>query len=125
LTWDTRVRTGFAAVLKAAELPSHFTPRALRHTCATLLLQDDVPITYITDQLGHPSIQMTVDTYGRWLPTGNRYLIDRLDSARPVAGARGDQSVTDFDLSEALAPELIDSVGAVLPRSASLQLTPM
>ena len=29
-------------------------------------------------QLGHKSIAMTVDTYGRWLPKGNKAAIDSL-----------------------------------------------
>ena len=31
-------------------------------------------------QLGHASIQLTVDTYGRWLPMGNKAAVDRLDN---------------------------------------------
>ena len=30
-------------------------------------------------QLGHASIKLTVDTYGRWLPMGNTAAVDRLD----------------------------------------------
>ena len=28
---------------------------------------------------------MTVDTYGKWLPAGNREAVDRLDEAVPLA----------------------------------------
>jgi hypothetical protein len=31
-------------------------------------------------QLGHASIQLTVDTYGKWLPMGNKAAVDALDS---------------------------------------------
>ena len=34
---------------------------------------------YVQRQLGHASIQLTVDTYGRWLPMGNQAAVDRLD----------------------------------------------
>ncbi|MEE8077119.1 MAG: hypothetical protein V3T60_16040, partial [Candidatus Binatia bacterium] len=34
---------------------------------------------YIKDQLGHHSIQITVDTYGHLVPGGNRQAVDRLD----------------------------------------------
>ena len=33
---------------------------------------------YVQRQLGHSSIRITVDVYGRWLPTGNRDAVDRL-----------------------------------------------
>jgi hypothetical protein len=36
-------------------------------------------------QLGHASIQLTVDTYDRWLPMGNKAAFDRLDDASPNA----------------------------------------
>ena len=34
-------------------------------------------------ELGHANIQLTVDTYGRWLPRGNKAAVDRLDDAPP------------------------------------------
>jgi hypothetical protein len=35
-------------------------------------------------QLGHASIQLTVDTYGKWLPAGNKAAANRL-TTHPVA----------------------------------------
>jgi integrase len=52
----------------------------LRHTFASLLLQSGAPIVYVKQQLGHASIQMTVDIYGHLEPGGNRDLMDRLDT---------------------------------------------
>jgi integrase len=66
-------------VLKAAGLPRHFTPHCLRHTFASLLLQQGESPVYVQRQLGHASITLTVDTYGRWLPMGNKAAVDRLD----------------------------------------------
>jgi len=31
---------------------------------------------------------MTVDTYGKWLPTGNKNAIDRLDQTLPMVAAQ-------------------------------------
>ena len=50
----------------------------LRHTFATLLLQNGEPIAYVKDQLGHSSIKLTVDTYCHWMPGKNREAMDRL-----------------------------------------------
>ena len=44
-----------------------------------LLLQQGESIVYVQRQLGHASIQLTVDTYGKWLPMGNKAAVDRLD----------------------------------------------
>ncbi len=36
----------------------------LRHTTASLLIQNGAPRAYVNDQLGHSSIKITVDIYG-------------------------------------------------------------
>lgn len=46
---------------------------------ASLLIQQGESPAYIRDQLGHHSIQITVDTYGHLVPGGNRQAVDRLD----------------------------------------------
>ena len=76
---DANVRRAFRRVLKAAKLPLHFTPHCLRHTYASLLLQQGESPEYVKRQLGHASIELTVDTYGKWLPRGNKAAVDRLD----------------------------------------------
>jgi integrase len=75
----SRVRKAFARVLAAAGLPPHFMPHCLRHTFASLLLQQSESPAYVQRQLGHASIKLTVDTYGKWLPMGNKAAVDRLD----------------------------------------------
>jgi len=44
------------------------------------MLQQGESIVYVQKQLGHASIQITVDTYGKWLPMGNKAAVDRLDT---------------------------------------------
>jgi len=56
-------------------------PHALRHTYASLLIQNRESLAYIRDQLGHHSIKLTVDTYGHLVPGANRAAVDRLDDA--------------------------------------------
>ena len=82
----TVVQRAFKRTVKKAQLPPHFTPHCLRHTYASLLLQLGESAVYVQRQvqrqLGHASIKMTVDTYGKWLPMGNRAAVDRLDDPR-------------------------------------------
>jgi hypothetical protein len=54
----------------------------LRHTFASLLIQNGEPLTYLKDQLGHSSIKMTVDVYGHLVPGANRQEANRLPSLR-------------------------------------------
>ena len=52
----------------------------LRHTFASLLLQQGESPVYVKEQLGHSSIQITVDCYGYLIPGGNKQAVDRLDT---------------------------------------------
>ena len=52
---ESRVRKAFARTLKAAGLPTHFSPHCLRHTFASLLLQQGESPVYVQRQLGHAS----------------------------------------------------------------------
>ncbi len=52
---------------------------ALRHTFASLLIEQGESLAYVRDQLGHASIQITVDIYGHLVPGANRAAVDRLD----------------------------------------------
>jgi len=51
----------------------------MRHTHASWLLCLGESPMYVKTQLGHSSIQMTVDVYGHWIPSGNRAAVNRLD----------------------------------------------
>jgi integrase len=51
----------------------------LRHTFASLLLQNGESPAYVKEQMGHSSIQVTVDIYGHLVPGGNRQAVDKLD----------------------------------------------
>jgi integrase len=90
---DSGVRKAMARVLTAAKLPPHFSPHCLRHTYASLMLQQGESVAYVQRQLGHASIQLTVDTYGKWLPLENQGAVDRLDGesgSKVVAKAAGE-----------------------------------
>jgi integrase len=60
----------------------------LRHTFASLLLQQGESPQYVKEQMGHHSIQVTVDIYGHLIPGANRKAVDRLDdrnTSQPAA----------------------------------------
>jgi len=46
-----------------------------------MLLQNGESLVYVKDQLGHSSIQITVDTYRHLVPGANRGAVDKLDDA--------------------------------------------
>ena len=90
----------------------------LRHTFGSQLIQSGASIVYVKEQMGHSSIQVTVDTYGHLIPGANVSFVDRLD----VDGKGGEkaeegqqQTATQAQLpSEAETPillELADLIG--------------
>ena len=60
----------------------------LRHTYASLLLQDGASMVYVKEQLGHSSIKVTVDIYGHLVPGGNKEAVDKLDDSPKTATIR-------------------------------------
>jgi integrase len=87
-------------VMKAAGF--RFTIKEMRHTFASLLIFKSyvegkpVSLSRISRLMGHASIQITVDTYGHFIPDdGNRAAVDCLDDELPGTGtghAAGDQA---------------------------------
>ncbi len=74
----SNLRKVFNHLLTAAKL-RRVRFHDLRHTFASLLIEQGESLAYVKDQLGHHSIQITVDTYGHLVPGGNRQAVDRLD----------------------------------------------
>lgn len=70
----------FYRLLEAAKV-KQIRLHDLRHTYASLLIQNGESLAYVRDQLGHSSIQVTVDIYGHLVPGANRGAVDRLDAA--------------------------------------------
>ena len=65
--------------MKAAKL-RHVTMHSLRHTFASLLIAQGENIKYISEQMGHASIQITVDVYGHLFPSTKREAPARLEA---------------------------------------------
>ena len=51
----------------------------LRHTFGSLRIQAGAAFVYVREQMGHSSIQVTVDTYAHLIPGANISFVDRLD----------------------------------------------
>jgi len=90
----------------------------LRHTFGSLLIQSGASIVYVKEQMGHSSIQVTVDIYGHLIPGANVSFVDRLDvdeKSDEKAEEGQQQNATQAQLpSEAETPipsELADLIG--------------
>jgi integrase len=70
----------FKAVLVRAGLPTTIRFHDLRHSCATLLLAQGVPLVVVRDTLGHTQISTTADIYGHVLPETHSKAVGGLDA---------------------------------------------
>ena len=66
----------------------------LRHTFASLLIQQGESLAYVKEQMGHYSIRVTVDTYGHLVPGGNKAAVDRLDEQSLLTHVAGGPGLT-------------------------------
>ncbi len=72
-------RYKFKKVLKVAGVKD-IRFHDLRHTFASLLISKDAPIKYTQSQMGHSSIQITLDVYGHLMEEANQKGIEALNS---------------------------------------------
>jgi integrase len=68
----------FKPLLKKAGLPD-IRFHDLRHTFATLMLQNGEHPKVVQEMLGHATIAITMDTYSHVLPNMQRDAVDRLE----------------------------------------------
>ena len=59
----------------------------LRHTFASLLIQQKANPKYIQEQLGHGSIKVTMDIYGHLFEGDHRHFVGRLDDPQLTESA--------------------------------------
>jgi integrase len=73
------VRRVHAQICAAAELPATFKLKVSRHSCASALLNDGVPLKMISERLGHSSIAVTGDIYSVVEDHQQREVSERLE----------------------------------------------
>lgn len=74
----SNVRRVFLRLLKQAELPE-VRFHDLRHTCASLLLAQNVHPRIVMETLGHSQISLTMNTYSHVAPDLQRQAAERID----------------------------------------------
>jgi len=84
---DNIARRYMEPALTAAGL-RRFRFHDLRHTFGSLLIQAGASLVYVRDQMGHSSIQITVDCYGHLVPGADIANVDRLDAVKKPATKR-------------------------------------
>jgi integrase len=67
-------------VTEAAGL-GRWSPHELRHSAASLLLAQGVPLKIVSETLGHASIRITADVYGHLLEPAKAEAADAMERA--------------------------------------------
>lgn len=80
------IRRVFKRILQKAGLRD-IKLHGLRHTFASLLLSKGESPVYVKEQLGHSSIQITVDIYGKWIQTKKEAGVNKLDAPKRTLSA--------------------------------------
>jgi Phage integrase family len=96
--------------VRAARSRRRFRFHDLRHTFGSLLIEDGASLAYVKDQMGHGSIQVTVDTYGHLIPGANINWVDGLDrkTTPPQNATPAQLEAEEMDEADAWSSELID-----------------
>src|SRR5258707_2928719 len=82
----------------------------IRHTFGSFLIQDGASLAYVKDQMGHSSIQITVDTYGHLIPGADINWIDGLDR-RTSSQQNATPAQLEVLQEESESPEVVEKVG--------------
>lgn len=75
-----RLASAFVAAQEGLGL-SRVVFHALRHTSATIALSEGVPITLVSERLGHSKVSITLDVYAHAIPSHGA------DAARVIGAA--------------------------------------
>ena len=67
--------------LSTDTLGAPWTPHQMRHTAASLLLAQNVPLKTVSEMLGHSSIRVTADVYGHLLEPARTEAADAMTEA--------------------------------------------
>jgi integrase len=105
---DNIAKRYMAPALESAGL-RHFRFHDLRHTFGSLLIQGGASLTYVKEQMGHSSIQITVDTYGHLIPGADIAWVDRLDT-QITAQESANQAQTPNNDRERESVEVIEKI---------------
>jgi len=77
--WGRLVRQeGLLGLATRMDSERRLSWHSLRHTFASLYIQQNAPMKYISTQMGHSSIKITMDTYGHLMPSTGKHFAAKL-----------------------------------------------
>ena len=95
---DVTGRAHEMRVLAELKIEKKLSAHSFRHTFASLLLADRVPIPEVSHRLGHKNPKITMETYAHFIPTEETTTIDNF-SASILGNVSNDVSIASSDVS--------------------------
>ena len=115
------IRNIFKRILKKAGL-REIRFHDIRHTYASILLSNGESPVYVKEQLGHSSIETTVDIYGHLIPSSNRDAVNRLGTQLSATYTQPDKKEEPHLIEDtALLPYMVPKAG--IDRSIAISIT--
>jgi integrase len=92
----SNVRKLFTRLCQAAKVRVR-SPHDMRDTFASQLLSANVPLLYVSQQLGHSSAAVTLKHYAKWLPKADARYVQVLDCVSTVCqtGQEGSEAKSE------------------------------
>ncbi|HMN63200.1 MAG TPA: site-specific integrase, partial [Anaerolinea sp.] len=78
----------YKELLKTAGLPN-LRSHDLRHTAATIMLQENVHPKVVQERLGHSDISLTLNTYSHVMPGMQEEAADKIDEVLTMVDVKG------------------------------------
>lgn len=94
----------------------HVRIHSLRHTYASMLIAQGENLKYISSQLGHASIQITLDRYGHLFPDEKRHAATRLEQQLVAAGPSSNDPAEPAGTTRTSPNSVEDRAGVTLRR---------
>ncbi len=73
-----QIVTALTRYLEKAGLP-RIRVHDLRHSAATLMLSHGIPVTLVSEVLGHATVSMTLDVYSHVIPVHRQQVADTME----------------------------------------------
>jgi len=108
----------FTRLLEKAELPD-MRFHDLRHTAATLMLMNGIPLVVISRRLGHSKPSVTLDVYGHYLPGMQEEAASLMDElVVPTEATKWQQIGNSKEENEGLKVDLTPNVAVSREKTA-------
>jgi len=118
---ESNVRKMFNRIVKAAELDCR-GPHQMRHSFASQLLHEGVPITYGSRQLGHKDSAITLRVYAHWLPDVSEKFVNLLDATAPHGTQTSPSDQGEIDQKTLSVLKSVVSRGGIEPPTRRLRV---